>query len=303
MIVYYSGHGMHRDDLKQLDFTPTLGSYVHHSRRWIYEARINWNKSEELLRSDEVEEDVLTILDTVYASNIVGKGQARSDEIRTHVQSDGTRIHAQSEDTRIFELLSACALDTTTAAPGPFSFTRALIDGLKELSDAYRDSSFTTFHLTQLINLNPARRDTPSMLWNILQNQERHIRLAPLARGTVGTLESKTTQGQLMLRLRLRDDTLQREQIEFLSRALTKALANKNVLGLRGIDWIGLRRTGTDGFIKTALVVLAAVRCKSAVGKKRHARTLKRKMSEEESLGSFRELPWDDVQRTTGARN
>jgi hypothetical protein len=261
LIVYYSGPSVYHEVPKYLEFTASV-QYKPLDRGRGYGAHTNWNRSEEFLRSDEVEGDVLTILDTVYASNTAEKAKTRSD------------------DTRVFELLSACAFDPTTAPPGPNSFTRALIDALKELGEAYKGGPFTTFHLNQLIIMDPRRRDTPSMLWNILHHHDhRHIRLAPQeSEEHRETQSQRPGRGYLTLRLCLRDDFLDSAQIEFLTRQLAKGLGNKPALGLRRIDWVGFRKA--DVFYSSVLAILAIVRWKRFVHKRLEETRLKRKVND-----------------------
>ena len=251
MVVYYSGHGLWREDLRHLELT---GSIKNNDRGFRNEARANWEKAEEALRSDDIEGDVLTILDTCYSSNVTKSG---------------------NEDTRTFELLSACAYDTTTASPGPNSFTRALIDALKELLKETKDRSFSTFYLNQRILMNPNRRDTPSQLWFRLKHHERHIRLAPLKpqkdRSRPPALLA-LPRGYLTLRFAIRDESLNREQIDFLTKNLSQVFSNKQLLGLRRIDWIGLKPARTTHFGRAALAMFAIAQWKKVVNKKRNAR-------------------------------
>lgn len=153
MIVYYTGHGVYREHGKYLELTATTNYHMNGGIN--IAAQANWDKAEETLRDDSVDGDVLTILDTCFSSNLTKSGM---------------------QDTRTYELLSACGLDGTTASPGENSFTRALIDSMKELLMEYPDRSFTTSHLNQRIVLHPNRRDTPSVLWDRLRHHERHIR-------------------------------------------------------------------------------------------------------------------------------
>ncbi|KAF2278298.1 uncharacterized protein EI97DRAFT_355512, partial [Westerdykella ornata] len=253
MIVYYTGHGVYREDLKYLELTASVDPSQR--RGFKNEARANWNRAEEHLRSDYVEGDVLTILDTCYSSNLQKSGK---------------------EDTRTFELLSACAFDATTASPGPQSFTRALIDALKELLAEYHDRSFTTFHLNQRILLNPNRRDTPSQLWFRLKHHERHIRLAPLKPRTSQPQRRPSffnpPGGYLTLRFALRDDSLNREQIEYLTKNLCSAFRNKALLGLRRIDWLGMKPARTTHFGRAALAMFAVAQWKKVVARRREER-------------------------------
>ncbi|KAF2001669.1 hypothetical protein P154DRAFT_403416, partial [Amniculicola lignicola CBS 123094] len=254
IIVYYTGHGFYREDQKPpyLELSGSTNLVV--KKGLSRDARANWNKAEEILRSDDLEGDVLTILDTCYASNLVKSGK---------------------EDTRTFELLSACQFDITTAVPGDQSFTRALIDALEELVAEFADRSFTTFHLNQRILLNPNRRDTPSQLWFRLKHHERHIRLAPLKpekdRERKPALRHPP-RGYLTLRFALRDDSLNREQIEYLTRNLSKAFNNKALVGLRRIDWLGIKPARSTHFGRAALAMFAVAQWKKFLHKKQEER-------------------------------
>jgi hypothetical protein len=253
MIVYYTGHGAWREDLKYLELSASLNPSQ--KRGFKNEARANWNRAEEQLRSEEIDGDVLTILDTCYASNLQKSGK---------------------EDTRTFELLSACTVDNTTVSPGPTSFTRALIDALKELLAENKGRSFTTFHLNQRINLNPIRHDTQSQLWFRLKHHDRHIRLAPLKPPQDRLRKPsivKPPRGYLTLRFALRDDTLNREQIEFLTRHLATAFSNKAMLGLRKIEWLGLKPARITDFGRTALAMFAITQWRKVVNKRREERS------------------------------
>ncbi|KAF2466508.1 uncharacterized protein BDR25DRAFT_317532 [Lindgomyces ingoldianus] len=260
LIVYYTGHGVYREDGKFLELTGSINPTV--KKGFNNDARANWDKAEEALRSEYVEGDVLTILDTCYSSNLQKSGK---------------------EDTRTFELLSACAFDSTTASPGENSFTRALIDALKELLQEFEDRSFTTFHLNQRILLNPNRRDTPSQLWFRLKHHERHIRLAPLKpekeRARKPSLRHPP-KGYLTLRFALRDESLNREQIEYLTRNLSKAFNNKALVGLRRIDWLGLKPARTTHFGRAALAMFAIAQWKKFVKKRREEMRQNRRVDE-----------------------
>lgn len=236
LIVYYTGHGVYREDLKYLDLTASLKPMA--KRGLGGSARFNWNKVEDQLKADDVESDVLTILDTCYSSNVAKSGR---------------------EETRTFELLSACAIDATTAAPGDKSFTRALIDALNELLNEFGDRPFTTFHLNQRILLDPRRHDTPSQLWFRMQNHERHIRLGPIKQisDTRSPSLTQPPRGYLTLRFALRDDFLNQQQIEYLTRKLSKAFDKKALVGLRRIDWLGIKPAHPTPLGRTALAVFA----------------------------------------------
>lgn len=68
LIVYYSGHGVYKDLEHYLELRGTL----HRGRGGgiSQDAHANWNKVEEILRSEDVEADILTIIDACYASNL-----------------------------------------------------------------------------------------------------------------------------------------------------------------------------------------------------------------------------------------
>ncbi|KAF2197242.1 hypothetical protein GQ43DRAFT_344045, partial [Delitschia confertaspora ATCC 74209] len=252
MIVYYTGHGIYREDGKYLQLSAYVNIFFSPiSCGLVKEACANWNKAEEVLRDDEVEGDVLTILDTCFSSNLAKSGR---------------------EDVRTYELLSACGFDSITEGPGENSFTRALIDALKELLEKYKDGSFTTFHLNQQILLNPARRSTPSQLWYRLRHHERHIRLAPLQPAQNRLRKPslpRPPRGYLTLRFALRDDTLNQQQIEFLTQKLSDAFKNKALVGLHRIDWLGIKPARSTHFGRAALALYACAQWKKFLNKRR----------------------------------
>jgi len=251
LIVYYTGHGVYREDHKHLELTASLNPKIKKGFNGI--ACCNWNKVEDLLKAEEVESDVLTILDTCYSSNIAKSGK---------------------EETRTFELLSACAINATTAAPGENSFTRALIDALKQLLDMFDDRPFTTFHLNQRILLDKRRHDTPSQLWFRLQNHERHIRLAPLKKISQRRSPSlpQPPRGYLTLRFALRDESLNQQQIEYLTMNLSKAFNKKALVGLRRIDWLGIKPARNTHFGRAALAMFAISQWKKVIKKRKQER-------------------------------
>ena len=179
------------------------------------------------------------------------------------------------EDTRTYELLSACGLDGTTASPGEYSFTRALIDSLKQLLIEFQDRSFTTFHLNQKILLHPARRDTASQLWYRLKHHERHIRLSPLKPSSNHSQPylAQSPGSYLALRFALRDESLNQEQIECLTKHLSKTFNNKALVAVRRIDWMGIRKPARTGhFRRAALALHAFAQWKKFARRKRNER-------------------------------
>lgn len=187
--------------------------------------------------------------------------------------------------------MSACAFDSTTASPGENSFTRALIDALKELLDEHKDGVFSTFQLNQRINLNPVRRDTPSQLWYRLKHHERHIRLAPLKPEQDRLMRRPSLRhpprGYLTLRFALRDDSLNQVQIEDLTKKLSKAFRSPklSLVGLRRIDWLGLRPARSFHFGRAALAMYACAQWKKFLYKRREEkRQLRESQGQTESV-------------------
>jgi hypothetical protein len=226
----------------------------------LVDAVANWNKVEEKLRDEEVDGDVLTILDTCYASNLVKK--------------------SGKQEAKKFELVAACPIDGTTASPGEFSFTRALIDGLKELLDEHKDP-VSTFRLVQRINLSKHRTDTPAQLWARDQHTEHHIFLAPLKPYKPDIAQPSgfryTPGGYLTLRFGLRDAFLNKEQIEYITKTLSNALFHKPLVGLRQVEWLEMRPAPPiPHFDRVALVMYVATQWKKVISRRKEERASQR---------------------------
>jgi hypothetical protein len=241
LIVYYTGHGIYNERQKCLELSAVMNSS---------HAKINWHRSEDTLRgSSDVDADVLTILDALYASDQLIDRMAGDDAW------DGDK------QKRRFELMSACGVGGTTAAPGPYSFTRALIDALTAFVDQGPDDSFSTFSLNQRICMSPGRRDTTSMLWSLLPNKS-HIFLTPMRKAS-DVMADRQQKGKAYLRLGLglRDETLSKTQIENLVQALAKLTRNEHI-GLRSIDWLGFesKHGYITQFVRVVNVIVLAKR-------------------------------------------
>jgi hypothetical protein len=211
---------------------------------------------EEKLRDEEVEGDVLTILDTCYASNLVKK--------------------SGKQESKKFELVAASPIDQTTAAPGENSFTRALIDGLGELLDEHKDP-ISTFRLVQSINLNKHRSDTPAHVWARDQHTDQHIFLAPLKHHKPDVVQPSSFRaapgGYLTLRFGLRDASLNKEQIEYMTKTLSNALFNKALVGLRKVEWLDMKPAPPiPHFDRVALVMYAATQWKKVIRERKQDR-------------------------------
>lgn len=253
MIVYYTGHGVYRIKEQYLELTAAEKKAQNKGVK--PDAKLNWDKVEEQLRSDDVEGDVLTIMDTCYSSNLPKSGR---------------------EENKTFELLTACAYDEVTSPPGPYSFTRALIDGLKELLKQYGTNSFTTFNLQEKINSNPIRLHTPSMLWNRFKLHERHIRFAPLKPKDSEMLpQSPSTQPRsyVTLRLALRKSELDQPAIEYLAKKVSSAFSNPKLIGLQRIDWLGMKPARPTDFGRALLAMTYFNKWKRIVFKKREGKS------------------------------
>lgn len=257
LIVYYTGHGVYNEDRKCLELTGSLrNNPVLYGRGLRKNARASWTKAEDQLRHEDVESDVLTILDTCYSSNFAKSGK---------------------EGQKKFELLSACAIDQTTEAPGKNSYTRALIDALKELQDQDPEGQISTFRLYQRINMNPRRKDTPSQIWSrgkSTQHNDQHIFLAPLKPTQVNAFNWRPKpRSYLTLRFGLRDPILNHEQIDFMTKTLSKAFGNKAMVGLRRVDWEGIEPAPpTSDFERVASTMRVIAQWKRVVIKKKESR-------------------------------
>lgn len=242
LIVYYTGHGTVKDHDRPkpwLQITATAKPWE--GKGFFKDAHANWNKAEDLLRSDDVEGDVLNIMDCCYSSNIAKSGMLSS---------------------RKFELLSACGINQTTCSPGPHSFTRVLIDKLTELADEYTDKPFATHVLNDRIIRDERRIEEPSHLWFRLPNKH-HIFLGPLTKGAKASQQQlsdiRVPRGFLSLRFAISRESLDREQIERLTKSLSTAFEDNKRLGLRRIDWLGFRSVTTTHFERAALAMYACM--------------------------------------------
>lgn len=243
LIVYYTGHGTYYQCEKQLRLTSD-------TRLWERaKPFVNWHRSEDILRSDEVDADVLTILDTAYASNQL------IDRI-----SDNNTSESKNH-TKRFEIMSVCMVDETTAAPGPNSFTHALTNALEKFADLDSDNPFSVFSLNQRICMDARRRDTPSMIWSLLPNKS-HIYLAPMGKATDEYWQGgQKDRCYLKLELEFRDEVLSQTQIEEFVRTVKDLGRNKDV-GLRSIRWleVGAKPIASALFVRAVVVIVLARR-------------------------------------------
>lgn len=248
LIVYYTGHGRYSEDKKCLDLAAT-NRPVH--GKFSMDARANWNKAEDQLQHSDVESDVLTILDTCYSSNLV---------------------KASREQNKKFELLSACLIDQTTSSPGEYSFTRALIDAIAgdpavpgdDGLLGKDDQPISTFSLNQKINTNPRRHDQPGGVWhrgNTIQPNDPHIVLVPLKPPKTNAIHElayrPSPRGYLTLRFGLKEQSLKKEQIELLTKSLSRIV---KTMDLKRIDWVDIRPAPPITHIQRVNLVLSVMR-------------------------------------------
>lgn len=223
MIVYYTGHGCWYEEKKVLEFIPTNKSL---EKKGDHVPIAEWNRAETPLVED-AEGDVLTILDSCYASNIQ---KSFTDKLRT------------------YELLTAAGMDQPTNGPGKNSFTTVLTEELEELLKKYRGRKFATAELVQRINVNLRRRNCPSMLWDRLSRHDHHICLAPLDMLDMQDLERRQLsfenmqgKGSLTLRIALKEERMTQTQTEKLAQGLLKAFRESQIQTQK-IDWVEFRR-------------------------------------------------------------
>ena len=248
LIIYYAGHSVYQTISGQLWLTMSTSYRLTSARKKPRNGGVNWSRTEEWLCSDEVDGDVLAILDTAYPRNLM-RNRKRS--------------------TKKIEVLSACAVDEHTAYnPPKTTFTRTLIDALTNLTES-GDNSFTTLRLNQVLTRERQKHGTSPQLWSMLQHNEGHIRLTPLKTKKDRKLKSPRSRGYLTLGFALQGGSLNREQIDFLTKNLAKALNNKVYIKLDTIDWLGFRSTQTTTL---ALATWAIERWKEFVTKRREKR-------------------------------
>lgn len=247
---------MFNDDKKHLVLTASENPMI--QKGFSSDAVANWNKVEEKLHDEEVEGDILTILDTCYASNLVKK--------------------SGKQEAKKFELIAASAIDQTTASPGIFSFTRALIDGLKELLDE-GFSSISTSRIVQRanVNLNKNKSDTQAHLWAREQRNENHVFLAPLKPQPNDITKPSSLRhslgGHLTLRFGIRPSVLNQEQIEYMTKTLSAALFNKPLIGLTKIEWVDLKPAPPIRRLDRVVLVMSAIKqWKKAIGSRKQSR-------------------------------
>lgn len=167
LIIYYSGHGQDTTDTFNIVGKRTAGLSPISD---VFEAKADWMKATASLKT-EAQSDVLMIVDSCFAGSIMDKGG--------------------SCDQRLLQALLATGRDSVAQAPGPKSFTRAMIAVLKDSFQRGREDDqeyFDTFRLRTEID---KRRKKHGHLVNLIGN-DRIIRLMPLPQQD-DTIPSKST--------------------------------------------------------------------------------------------------------------
>lgn len=227
-----------------------------------YSPHASWNEAEAILQDSSA--DVLTIIDSCSAGSI-WKDAATKD--------------------RSWEVLAASNRWDPTAAPGPHSFTRALIDSLTARLDAHPDQLFSVFQLHD--DIMKRRNDERSVFRTRHGLNQRYIKLAKLdvrsSHHDEEDLPAYTREAAFMtLRLSFGNRShLPDEQLKNLARGISRAAAEAE-LGINKIDLVEFREI--EGWCRLSSVVklCSAVRKAQRLWRGRAARSeLKRQRDEE----------------------
>jgi len=197
--------------------------------------KVNWNRAERFL-IDDVESDVLTIMDCCYASDL---------------------LRNVPEVGRTFEMLAASHIGETTPQPGEDSFTRCVIQHLKQLAVESSHSFFTTRDILE--RLQRDRPDQAPALWRRISGNSRHIRLSRLKplcdRPPKRNSELSHHERFLTLGFALKNEALCQKHIEHLTRTLPQVFRDAGA-PLVDIKWLGCRKVGMPSFKELADIVM-----------------------------------------------
>jgi hypothetical protein len=261
LIIYYTGHGYYSKSQGGLQLWSTV-----HKSHFRFPPQVNWHKSEDILRSDDVEADILMLLDTQYAP------KPAIDHTTTGSPSEKNKSKKKKKNTKHFELISACEIGERPASPGPGSFTHALIHALTTQANEDNSEPLSTLRLNQQICMNP-QRNTSSTIW-FSSASTTHIGLLGMVKasgmtwqGQFGMMNHWQTQrkgkGYVKLGLELRDDGLTERQIEKLVQILAELRGEEGV-GLCSADWLGfeVKRTSIAMFSRAVHIIMLIQRWK-----------------------------------------
>lgn len=228
-----------------------------------YDARANWNQAEQSLH--EADADVLTIVDSCSAGSVM-KGA--------------------TNDSQIFELLAATGRRAPTAGPGPRSFTRAMIDSLKDQLSKNPDIPFTTYDLNQAI-MKRRKNDTSQIFNRNSAHSHRFIKLAPLDEVKVESPIVPKDSSYLSLRFVFKRETvLSNDQIARLAKQLSTGALNSET-DIRAIEWLDYHHTRDIEHFAEAAALIQTVKSLQKRWKARiqSKKTLKRKNSDASDQG------------------
>ncbi|KAF2002303.1 hypothetical protein P154DRAFT_521115 [Amniculicola lignicola CBS 123094] len=255
LIVYYTGHGqLHKakDAEMRLELSAKGGSSKEKSTKEKnkYPPSLFWDKVEDNLF--DVEGDVFVLFDCCFGSN-AHKGFI--------------------DERRLYWLMAASPRYETTPAPGPHSFTTALIQALRKLLDECNGQNFTTMKLMDEINMsrNPDNPGPPCQLWDRFHKRyDRHIQLAPLNKGA-SPKSRRRSIGEERACVKLRFSLYEsphfaQDDIERWARALVTA-SQETKIPLRGIEWTKMDAPSS----RLPRVVRAISACRYLKRKRQHS--------------------------------
>lgn len=171
--------------------------------------------------------DILTIMDSCFAGN---------------VPPTVNRAYENS-----YEYIGACHKNKMTSSPGARSFTRALINSLQHLLDRSSRQSFTTADLVKTIAEQQWRRKYPPFFESRGALADRRIPLAPQQPGEKRYFENTSIPAYLTLRIELKEEALEPDEVEELARKVAKAVRESRIK-TRRVDWLRLGARKSKSF-------------------------------------------------------
>ncbi|TID27268.1 hypothetical protein E2P81_ATG00031 [Venturia nashicola] len=215
VIVYYTGHGSHFPESGTTKAHLSL-----HATADSAHPDVHWNQAEHNF-VHSARGDVLTIMDACFAGNVAPTVDRVYDNI--------------------YEYIGACHKGKMTSSPGNRSFTSALITSLNHLFESRARQSFTTAHLISTIAEQPLRRNCPPFFDSRGASSlvDRRILLAPQRPCGETCFENTPIPTYLTLRIELKDENLDPDQVEELARKVAKAVKASKIR-TRRVDWVRL---------------------------------------------------------------
>lgn len=185
------------------------------------------------------------------------------------------------EHARLNQVMTASGEEDVATMPGKRSYTRALIDSLKEvlLSKEPADRRIFISGLHQMIR--PRTSSRPQLYDRAASGiGRRYICLAPLDKTKeIPAQPQPPNSGHLNLRIAFRDKAKLRDQeVENLAREITQA-AKRSELGISAIDWLGFQPVVSSEHFRA--VVLLHILLHRAMAKWKLKRERKRKLNEQ----------------------